>query len=233
MIIILMFISAMALFASVMFINQRTPRIVSTVIFGILFVGSTTLMTLNYSHHFGMRQVTTTTNQKVYSAGGQMPLAMYQPVGTDGKDNVLIYKTSLKQRKPQHTQANEYTTSKMTFSTRQSPQLTTTETRWRFKNNFYKIMYMWSGMNGTLVQRTNVIDYPQSYVKVTTSQAKQFQAKAGKASSIMQSQAKAAVTSKVQAALAKNPQMSAQQIQQVSQQAEQEFMGQMIRSQLK
>lgn len=64
MIIILMFISAMALFASVMFINQRTPRIVSTVIFGILFVGSTTLMTLNYSHHFGMRQVTTTTNQK-------------------------------------------------------------------------------------------------------------------------------------------------------------------------
>lgn len=233
MIIILMFISAMALFASVMFINHRTPRIVGTVIFGILFVGSTTLMTLNYSHHFGMHQVTTTTSKTVYSAGGKMPLAMYQPVGTSGKDNVLIYKTRLNQSKPQHTQANEYTTSKMKFSNRQEPQLTTTETRWRFNNKFYKVLYMWSGMDGTLVERTNVINYPQSYVKVTTSQAKQLQAKAGKASGAMQSQAKTFVTSKVQAAMAKNPQMSAHQIQQVSQQAEQEFMGQMIKSQLK
>ena len=56
MIILLMFGSAIALFASVMFINQRTTRILGTVIFGVLFVGSTALMSLNYSHHFGMHQ---------------------------------------------------------------------------------------------------------------------------------------------------------------------------------
>lgn len=61
MIIILMFGSALALFASVMFINQRSVRIVSTLIFGILFVGSTAVMTLNYSQHFGMKQETTVT----------------------------------------------------------------------------------------------------------------------------------------------------------------------------
>lgn len=233
MIIILMFVVAVALFASVMFINGRTIRVISTAIFSILFVGSTTLMTLNYSHHFGMHQVTTTTKQTVYSAGGKLPLAIYQPVGTSGRDNVLVYKTNLHQAKVHHTQANEYTTSKMKFSNRQLPQLTTTETRWRFKNKFYQGLYMWSGMDGTLVKRTNVINYPQAYVKVTTAQAKQLQANAGKASSAMQGQLQAAVTSKVQAAMAQNPHMSAHQIQQVSQQAEQELLGQLIKSQLK
>ncbi|KRL28049.1 hypothetical protein FD27_GL000323 [Limosilactobacillus frumenti DSM 13145] len=233
MIIILMFISAMALFACVMFINHRPSRIVGTVIFGLLFVGSTTLMTLNYSHHFGMHTVTTTTTKTVYSAGGKLPLAIYQPIGNSGKDNVFIYKTSLKHSKTHHTQANEYTTSKMKFSNRQEPQLTTTETRWYFKNKFYKALYMWSGMDGTLIERTNVINYPQSYIKVTTGQAKQLQTKAGKAGDAMQHQAQVFVTNKVQAAMAKDPQMSAQQIQQVSRQAEQAFMSQMIKSQLK
>ena len=46
----------------------------------------------------------------------------------------------------------------------------------------------------------------------------------------MQSQMKAYVSAQVQAAMAKNPKMSAQQIQQVSQQAEQKLMAQMIRT---
>ena len=233
MIILLMFGSAIALFASVMFINQRTTRILGTVIFGVLFVGSTALMSLNYSHHFGMHQVTRTTTQKVYSAAGNLPVAIYQPVGTNGRDDVLIYKTSQDQKKPQHTQANEYTTSKMKFTNRSNAVLKTTETRWRFKNNFYKSLYLWSGMDGTLVKRTNVIEYPKVYVKVTTDQAKQLQKSASSNSGQMQSQMKAYVSAQVQAAMVKNPKMSAQQIQQVSQQAEQKLMAQMIRTNIK
>ena len=229
MIIILMFGSAVALFASVMFINQRVTRITGTIIFGILFVVSTILMTLNYSHHFGMEKVTTSTNQTVYSATGKLPIALYQPVGTNGQDNVLIYKTSQNQKKPVHTQANEYTTSKMEFTNRTKPQLKTTETRWRFKNNFYKGLFMWSGMDGTLVKRTNVIKYPRAFVKLTPMQAQQLQKRFAAAGPQLQTQAKSFVTAKVQAAIAKQPHMSAQQIQQVSQQAEQEFMTQMIK----
>lgn len=129
MIIIIMFGAAVALFVSVMFINSRNRRIVWTVIFGLLFVAATALMGLNYSRHFGMHQVTTTTSKTVYSAAGKLPLALYQPVGTNGQDNVLIYKTSQDQKKPQHTQANEYTTSKMKFTNATTPQLKTTETR--------------------------------------------------------------------------------------------------------
>lgn len=229
MIIILMFGSALALFTCVMFINQRLTRTIGALIFGILFVGSTTLMGLNYSQHFGMKKVTTTNSQTVYSAAGKLPVALYQPIGTNGQDNVLIYKTKQDQKKPDHTQANEYTTSKMQFTNRTTPLLKSTETRWQFKNNFYKVLFMWSGMNGTLIKRTNVIEYPRTFVKLTPSQARQLQKKIGNAGPQLQSQAKSFVTSRVQSAMANQPNMSAQQIQQVSQQAEQEFMAKMIR----
>ena len=227
MIIILMFGSALVLFASVMFINQRSVRIVGTLIFGILFVGSTALMTLNYSQHFGMKQETTVTRQAVYSAAAPLPIAVYQPVGTSGQENVLIYKTNQKQKKATHTQANEYTTSKMQFTNRSTPELKTTETRWRFKNSFYKYLFLWSGIDGTLVRRTNVIEYPHTFVKLTAAQAQRLQKKMTDANnSQIQAQAKSFVSAKVQAAMVKQPNMSAHQIQQLSQQAEQEFLAQ-------
>lgn len=232
MIIILMFGSALALFASVMFINQRSTRIAGTLIFSILFIGSTATMTLNYSHHFGMKRVTTTTRQTVFSAAAPLPIALYQPVGTSGQDNVLLYKTNQNQKKVTHTPANEYTTSKIRFSNRTTPELRTIETRWQFKNNFYKTLFLWSGMDGTLIKRTTIIEYPRSFVKLTPPQAKRLQKGMTSANtSQVQAQAKAFITAKVQAAMAKQPNMSAQQIQQVSERAEQEFMAQLIRKQ--
>ena len=121
----------------------------------------------------------------------------------------------------------------MKFTNRSNAVLKTTETRWRFKNNFYKSLYLWSGMDSTLVKRTNVIEYPKVYVKVTTAQAKQLQKTTSSNAGQMQSQMKAYVSAQVQAAMAKNPKMSAQQIQQVSQQAEQKLMAQMIRTNIK
>ena len=54
MVIILTFLGALAFFACMMFIRQKSLRIILATLTGIIFVGSTLLMTLNYSHHFGM-----------------------------------------------------------------------------------------------------------------------------------------------------------------------------------
>ncbi|MDD6432433.1 MAG: DUF4811 domain-containing protein [Lactobacillaceae bacterium] len=238
MVIILTFLGAILFFLSVMFIQQRTWRIILVTITGLIFVGSTALMTLNYSHHFGMHKVTTTTTRRIYPVNSQMPLALYQPVGTSGKDNVYIYKTSPSQAKPQHTQANEYTHSQLKWKQTGDPQLVTTTTRWRYKSNFYKFLYAWSGMDGTLVKRTNTLEYPRTYVLLTTKQAKQLQAKAKsaggqQAQAAARQQGQSYVTGRVQAAMAKNPHMTAAQIQAVSQQAEQEFQAKMVRAMLK
>lgn len=238
MVIILTFLGAILFFLSVMFVQQRTWRIILATITGLIFVGSTALMTLNYSHHFGMHKVTTTTTRRIYPVNSQMPLALYQPVGTSGKDDVYIYKTSPHQAKPQHTQANEYTHSQIKWKQVTNPQLVTTTTRWRYKSNFYKFLYAWSGMDGTLVKRTNTLKYPRTYVLLTTKQAKQLQAKAKsaggqQAQAAARQQGQAYVTSRVQAAMTKNPRMTAAQIQTVSQQAEQEFQAKMVRAMLK
>ncbi|MBB1079662.1 DUF4811 domain-containing protein [Limosilactobacillus sp. STM2_1] len=239
MVIILTFLGALCFFACMMFIHQKQLRITLATITGIIFIGSTTLMTLNYSHHFGMHQVTTTTSKRIYSASNSsMPLALYQPVGKSGQDNVYIYNTKQRQKTPDHTQANEYTSSKIKWTKNTTPRLITTETRWQYKNNFYKVLYAWSGMQNTLVKRTNVLEYPQSYVKLTTNQAKKLsefaKSPAGKqAQGQALAQGRAFVTSKVQAAMAKNPQMTAKQIQEVSTQAEQEFQAQSVKQILK
>ncbi|MGM9906848.1 DUF4811 domain-containing protein [Limosilactobacillus sp.] len=238
MVIILTFFGAILFFLSVMFIHQRGLRIVLATITGLIFVGSTALMTLNYSHHFGMHKVTTTTTQRIYPVNAQMPLALYQPVGTSGKDDVYIYKTSPKQAKPQHTQANEYTHSQVKWKKAGNPRLVTTTTRWRYKSDFYRLLYAWSGMDNTLVKRTNTLEYPRTYVLLTTKQAKQLQAKAQSAAgqqaqATARQQGQAYVTGRVQAAMAKNPQMTADQIKAVTQQAEQEFQAKMVRAMLK
>lgn len=239
MIIIIMFGAAIAMFASIMFVEQRTSRIILTTVCGLLFAGATLVMTLNYSQHFGMHQVTTTTRKTIYSASNSaMPLALYQPVGTSGRDDVYIYNVQTRQKTPNHTQANEFTTSKIKWTNRATPELVTTETRWRYNNRFFAALYRWSGMDGSLVKRTNTLEYPRTYVKLTVKQAnqlkKQAQTPAAKqAQAVARQQGKTAVASAVQAALAKNPHLSAQQIQQVSQRAEQRFQGQLVRQMLK
>ncbi|MRN06665.1 DUF4811 domain-containing protein [Lactobacillus sp. 0.1XD8-4] len=235
MVIILTFLGAIFFFACMMFIQRKKLRILLATITGIIFIGSTTLMTLNYSHHFGMHQVTTTTSKRIYSASNSsMPLALYQPIGKSGQDDVYLYNTKQRQKTPDHTQANEYTNSKIKWTKNTTPRLVTTETRWQYKNNFYKVLYAWSGMDNTLVKRTNTLEYPQSYVKITTNQAKKLNKLANSsAGKQMQAQSlaqgRAFVTAKVQAAMAKNPQMTASQIQEVSAQAEQEFQSQSVK----
>lgn len=238
MIVIIMFAAAIAFFLSVMLVKNFGMRVALTTITGLLFVGSTALMTLNYSHHFGMYQVTTTTNRRIYSAAPTMPLALYQPVGTNGEDNVYIYKTTLHQQKPQHTQANEYTHSKIKWTNRTTPRLVTTETRWRYKNNFYRVLYAWSGMNKGLVKRTNTLEYPQTYVKLTVKQASKLQAaakspQAVKGQATAQQAGKAYVSAQIKKAMIKNPHLSAKQRQQVIQHAKQEFQAQQVRQLLK
>lgn len=239
MIIIIMFGAAIAMFASIMFIERRVPQLILATLCGLLFVCSTLVMTLNYSHHFGMHQVTTTTRKPIYSASNStMPLALYQPVGTSGQDNVYIYNVKPRQKTANHTQADEYTTSKIKWTNETTPKLVTTETRWRYNNNFFTVLYMWSGMDGNLVKRTNTLEYPRTYVKLTVKQADRLK-KLAQSPAVKQAQARAqqqgktAVASTVQAALAKNPHMTAQQIQQVSQQAEQQLQGQMVKEMLK
>ena len=234
MITIIMFLGAIAFFAAIMFSPSNRTRWLLGMISGLIFVGSTLMITANFHEHWGMKQVTTTKTQKIYSTSSQMQLALYQPVGTSGKDNVYIYQTKPRQKTPQHTQANEFTTNRLVWTDSDQASLTVKETRWRFKNDFYKVLFAGSKMDGKLVSRTNTFRYPKTFVKISVKQAqalkKQAQAlKSPTAQAQLKTQAAAYVTAKIQAAKQQNPDLTEAQLQKLTQQAQQEYQAQMIK----
>lgn len=234
MITIIMFLGAIAFFAAIMFSPSNRTRWLLGMISGLIFVGSTLMITANFHEHWGMKQVTTTKTQKIYSTSSQMQLALYQPVGTSGKDNVYIYQTKPRQKTPQHTQANEFTTNRLVWTDSDQASLTVKETRWRFKNDFYKVLFAGSKMDGNLVSRTNTFRYPKTFVKISVKQAqalkKQAQAlKSPTAQAQLKTQAAAYVTAKIQAAKQQNPNLTEAQLQKLAQQAQQEYQAQMIK----
>ncbi|WP_251545553.1 DUF4811 domain-containing protein [Limosilactobacillus caecicola] len=171
MLIYITFLMAVGLYLCAMFLKKG--RKFGVTLFAVLFVLCTAGVTANYSHHWGMKKVTTTTSKKIFSAAGtNLPINLYQPVGTSGEDNVFIYKTSPKQSKPQHTQANELTYSQSKTTNGSQASIVTKETRWQFQNGFFKLLFTGTGMNNKLVKRTNTLYYPRGYRKVTTTQLK-------------------------------------------------------------
>lgn len=234
MITVIMFIGAIAFFVSIMFAPNMRTRWILGLITGLIFVGSTVIITANFHDHWGMKRVTTTKTQKIYSASSQMQLILYQPVGTSGKDNVYIYQTKPRQKTPQHTQANEFTTNRLVWTDSDQATLTVKETRWRFKNDFYKVLFAGSKMDGKLVSRTNTFRYPKTFVKISVKQAqalkKQAQAlKSPATQAQLKAQAAAYVTAKVQAAKQQNPDLTEAQLQKLTEQAQQEYQAQMIK----
>ena len=234
MITVIMFIGAIAFFVSIMFAPNMRTRWILGLITGLIFVGSTVIITANFHDHWGMKRITTTKTQKIYSASSQMQLILYQPVGTSGKDNVYIYQTKPRQKTPQHTQANEFTTNRLVWTDSDQATLTVKETRWRFKNDFYKVLFAGSKLDGKLVSRTNTFRYPKTFVKISVKQAqalkKQAQAlKSPATQAQLKAQAAAYVTAKVQAAKQQNPDLTEAQLQKLTQQAQQEYQAQMIK----
>lgn len=234
MITVIMFIGAIAFFVSIMFAPNMRTRWILGLITGLIFVSSTVIITANFHDHWGMKRITTTKTQKIYSASSQMQLILYQPVGTSGKDNVYIYQTKPRQKTPQHTQANEFTTNRLVWTDSDQATLTVKETRWRFKNDFYKVLFAGSKMDGKLVSRTNTFRYPKTFVKISVKQAqalkKQAQAlKSPATQAQLKAQAAAYVTAKVQAAKQQNPDLTEAQLQKLTQQAQQEYQAQMIK----
>lgn len=232
MLIYLSFLTAIGLYLCSIFLKKG--RQIGVTVFAILFVLCTAGVTANYSHHWGMKKVTTTTTHKIYSAAGQqLPINLYQPVGTSGKDNVFLYKTSANQKKPLHTQANELTYSTDKTSSNDQARIVTKETRWRYQNGFYKFLFIGTGINNKLVHRQNVLYYPQGYVKVSVSQAKKLKKimatqQSPSAQAALKQQASAYINQKIANDKTNDP----RKIKQITKQAQIEFQGQAIQKAL-
>ncbi len=101
MILVLLVVSAIALFLSFIYVHQNTLRISLSVIFAALLVTSIVFVSKNDGQHYGMVKTTTTTTQSLKSAGSskQLDLLLYQSVGTADKHRSIFIKRPLIRKK--------------------------------------------------------------------------------------------------------------------------------------
>lgn len=232
MVIIFLIIGCLALFAAAMFIKNSLTRLLAILASVVVVVGSTALMVLNYHSHFGMEKVTTASTRVVAPVSAKLPIALYQPLGSAGEEEILMYKTS-PTGKVQHTTADENVRARLKFATVSEPQMTTRKTVWRFKNDHYRLLFRWSGMDNTLIKEQVTLTYPRDYVKVTPQQMKHLKsAMAAAATPAAQAAQKQAVKAAIQAKLAQQPQATPQQKQAIAQQVQRQAAAQLLRKAL-
>ena len=84
--------------------NNKVLHAITSIVFAVLFILSTFFITINFHDHYGMHKVTHETSTNLVSSTDKgMNMLLYQPIGTSGKDKVVIYRTDENATKPSHT----------------------------------------------------------------------------------------------------------------------------------
>ncbi|KRM54572.1 DUF4811 domain-containing protein [Lacticaseibacillus sharpeae] len=236
MIVALIIISTIALYLAFIMMRTSVLRSVLVVIFGAGLMGSMFMVYANDHSHFGMEKVTTTQTSTIYSASPSkaLPLLLRQDVGTDGKHQVYIYKLNPK-HKATHTKADYDVHNKVVATNAKSATLTSKKTVWRYKNGFFKTLFM-NQNNNHLVKQVNTIELPKTWTELSTKQAKALSkrlASLKNPSAKQKAQMAAAVQQAVIAAKMKNPHLTAAQQKQVIAQAQAKLQAAAIQAAIK
>jgi hypothetical protein len=221
MIIALLIISTLGMFISFVFADKVWKWALACLFF-IVFVGSIVFSVANTEYHFGMEKASTTKTTSIVSSADSsqgMNMLLYQGLGTDGKETVYIYKTSEKQKKVSTTKADVTVTNKVETGASKAQKVTKT-TRWVYKNDGLKFLFGIYGNNNEYIKQTNTFKIPDSWVHLSTTQAKKLAklaktAQKEQATPEAQAAAKQAATAYIKAGLTKlmtaNPKMTAEE----------------------
>lgn len=222
MILVTLILTAILAFVCYVYITNRWVANGLTLLMVIGVMVSTLFIVKNDHDHYGLHNVTTTTTTKIYSASPskQMPLMLYQSVGTADKHRVYVYKTSANAKKTHHTAA-KVTTKNVVKTTTGANRIVTKKTYREYQSKAAKF---WFGLvdNGhQYVKETNTIYINKDWTVLSAPQAKKLQkmVQSKRYQAQQKTAAKAYVQKQVMAAMTKNPTMSSAQRQKIVKQA--------------
>lgn len=222
MIVITLVICVILAFVFYVYLSNRVLANSLTALAIIGLLTSIFFMVKNDHDHYGLQNVTTTSTQKIYSASPskQLPMMIYQPIGSANKHQVYVYKTSANAKKTSHTAA-KVTTKNVIKRTTGDNRIVTKKVHREYKNELYRFWFGLSGNGHKYVKETNTIYLNKNWTVLSATQAKQLQKRAS--SKAYQAKQKTAATAyvkqQVMAAMMKNPTMSAAEQKKVTQQA--------------
>ncbi|MDI6552976.1 DUF4811 domain-containing protein [Leuconostoc falkenbergense] len=180
MIILLIALFAILAFVANMMITNRGVRIVTTVIMFAGLILSVAGVAANMNAHYGMKEVTTTTKKQIYTAGTASQgfgLLLYQSVGTNGAENVYVYRATDSAKKTTVAKPSLKTSSRMSNISGNKAYKITKTTRYVYKNATMRLMFGIGGNNHQLKNKHVIYQVPSTWVALTTTQAKSLQSK--------------------------------------------------------
>ncbi|TPR51117.1 DUF4811 domain-containing protein [Apilactobacillus micheneri] len=231
---ILLIVSVLCFFLfNTLLVKNRMLHFTTSVIAFIVVVLSTVLITMNFHDHYGMHKVTTTENSELSSSSDKMGMLLYQPIGTSGKDKVVIYKTSDDQKKPSTTSTDKNTNHIITNA--KEAKLVTKTTRYEYNSKSSKFWFDLA-QKPTRVKTVNYFYVPKDWLTLTTNQAKALpniinklqapmQTDAAKAQ--MKSAAESYVKDQMTTAMKNDPKMSKDAQAKLAKKAAEDFQNQM------
>ena len=250
MIIIVLAVFAVLTYISWFYIKSAPTRLIMGLISFALLGATVLLLTANIKSHYGMKNVTTTTEKTIYSAGGsKSPAGMLitQELGTKSGNYVMIYADSEDGKAKPHFVPNkknmaEAINKKATYKTADVDKATvkTVTTRREWKNDFFKWLLDFGGEGHSLVKQTSTVTVPKNtWVVLSAQQAKQVTAKqkaAGQdkaAAAAQQKQMRDAIQAKVAAYMKDNPKASANDVADYSHEATAEMTADAMKQMIK
>lgn len=236
MIIVTLVLSVILAFIFYVYMHNRILSNILTLLMIVIMGISGVLIVKNDHDHYGLHNVTTTKTTTIYSASPskQMPMMIYQSIGTADKHRVYVYKTSADAKKTTHTAAKVTTTNTVKTTTGKN-RIVTTKTYREYKNNTYKFWFGLADNGHQYVKEHNTIYLNKNWTVLSAQQAKQLQ-KMASSKSYQASQKKAAkayIQKQVMAAMTKDPTMSAAQRQKLIKQATAEYQAQAMQTLIK
>ncbi|XZO08095.1 DUF4811 domain-containing protein [Weissella paramesenteroides] len=250
MIIIVLAVLTALTYISWFYIKSAPTRIVAGLISFGLLAATVLLLTANMNSHYGMKNVTTTTERTIYSAGGSKSPAgvlITQELGTKSGNYVMIFADREDGKAKPHYVPNkkkmvEAVHKTATYKTADVDKATvkTVTTRREWQNHFFKWLLDFGGEGHSLVKQTTTVTVPKNtWVVLSAKQAKQVTAKQKAASqnkaaaAAQQKQMRDAIQAKVTAYIEANPKASANDIANYSKEATAEMTASAMKQLLK
>lgn len=193
----------------------------------ILTLGVITMLTLNFTHHWGMHKVTTTTTSRIYTAGqtdSPASMLLVKPLGTAKDTYVMVYRDKADQKKAtahfvpntKHLVNAAKTTAVYQYANSKRATVTTKTTRWHWRSKNFKRLLSVGDQAGELVHKRSVVTLPRkTWIALTTTQAKKIQARqkaTASSTAATQEALKKQLTTKVAAYMKQHPTATAAQL---------------------
>lgn len=185
-IILLVIVFMVGTFFGFMFIPNRLARwLVGSFCF-LLLVASVTMLTLHIKDSWGMKEVTTATSQRIYTAGDKTApygVLIKSEIGKNTNNYVFVYrqnKTSDKPEanfKPDEKHISEAIKKTATYElvADTKAMVTTQTTRRVWSSNFYKSLFSVGGEENELVKQHATISVPKNtWLVLTQDQVKKL-----------------------------------------------------------